>query len=173
MRFNQPSIYLTTYKNKRYVGKTNGRGNDYYGSGVRIKNIKDKTKLKVKLLETTTLDKLNEREIFWIAKLKPELNYTSGGDGGDTSASFTKEGALSKSKKMKAMKRSKEWCDRISKAKQGSKHSEEVKLKMSKAKLGKKPEAAIKASIKVRKTKAYREMMSKALKKAWAEGRVR
>src|SRR6056300_402510 len=68
MRFSQPSIYLTTYKGKKYVGQTKGRGNDYYGSGVRIKNIKDKTKLKVKLLETTTLDKLNEREIFWISK---------------------------------------------------------------------------------------------------------
>ena len=138
MRFSQPSIYLTTYKGKKYVGQTKGRGNDYYGSGVRIRRIKDKTKLKVKLLETTTLDKLNEREIFWIAKLKPELNYTSGGDGGDTSAHFTKEGALSKSKKMSSIVRSQEWKDNIRKAKLGKKLSAYQRKQMSKAKLGKK-----------------------------------
>jgi len=137
MRFNQPSIYLTTYKNKRYVGKTNGRGNDYYGSGVLIKKI-DKSKLKVKLLETTTLDKLEEREIFWIAKLKPELNLTPGGEGGDRSKFFTKEGAKSKSIKMSNIKRSKEWCDNIRKSKVGLTHTTETKLKMSKSKLGRK-----------------------------------
>ena len=137
MRFLQPSIYLTTYKGKRYIGQTIGKGNDYYGSGRRIKQL-DKSKLKVQLLETTTKDKLNEREIFWIAKLKPELNYTSGGEGGDTSASFTKAGALSKSKKMKAMVRSQEWKDNIRKSKLGVKLSDFQREQMSKAHKGKK-----------------------------------
>ena len=137
MRFHQPSIYLTTYNNKKYVGKTNGRGNDYYGSGVLIKKL-DKSKLKVKLLETTTKDKLDEREIFWIAKLKPELNLATGGEGGDRSQFFTKEGAISKSKKMSAIVRSQEWKDNIRKAKLGKKLSVYHREQMSKAKLGKK-----------------------------------
>ena len=174
MRFLQPSIYLTTYKGKRYIGQTNGRGNDYYGSGVRIKNIKDKSKLKVQLLESTTLEKLNEREIFWIAKLKPELNYTPGGDGGDTSKFFTKEGALSKSKKMKAFPRSKEWCERISKAKQGSKHSEESKKAMSKAHTGKTLSKQHKLKIKkavnnFKDDPQYRKRLSVAITKWWAD----
>ena len=148
MRFNQPSIYLTTYKGKRYVGKTIGNGRDYYGSGVIIQNIKDKAKLKVKLIEKTTLSKLDERETYWIKKLQPELNLAPGGEGGDRSMCFTKEGALSKSKKMKAMKRSKEWCDNIRKSKLGVKLSDFQKEQMRKAKLGTKLSEKHKLSIK-------------------------
>ena len=139
MRFQQPSIYLTTYKGKRYVGQTNGHRKDYYGSGKVIQRVLKKhgpSVLKVQLLEETTLDKLNEREIFWISKLKPELNFTSGGEGGDTG--LTEKGRLSKSKKMSSLKRSKEWCDNIRKSKLGKKLSDFHKQRMSEVRIGKK-----------------------------------
>ena len=176
MRFSQPSIYLTTYKGKRYVGKTYGtRSSNYHGSGNIIKAIikkHGKSVLKTKLLETTSLDKLDQREIFWIAKLKPEMNIAPGGEGGDRSMSFTPAIAKSKSKKMSALKRSKEWGDRISKSKLGSTHTDETKQKMSVAKQGIRPDHAIKASLAIRKTKAYRAMMSEAITKMWAKRKV-
>ena len=42
-----------------------------YGSDVFVRDI----------LEETTLDMLNEREIHWIAQLHPEYNMNRGGDG--------------------------------------------------------------------------------------------
>ena len=153
MRFSQPSIYLTTYKGKKYVGQTNGHRKDYYGSGKVIQRILKKygpSVLKVQLLETTTLDKLNEREIFWIAKLKPELNCTSGGEGGDTG--LTEEGRKSKSEKMKAFPRSKEWNDNIRKSKIGKKLSDYHKKRMSEVRIGKKL------------SKEHREAISKGMK---------
>lgn len=44
-------------------------------------------KFTVTVLEETTPELLNEREQFWISKLNPHYNMTSGGDGGDTSNS--------------------------------------------------------------------------------------
>ena len=178
MRFYQPSIYLTTYKGKKYVGKTIGNGRDYYGSGVIIQNIKDKSKLKVKLVEKTTLSKLDERETYWIKKLQPELNLAPGGEGGDRSMCFTKEGALSKSKKMKAMKRSKEWCDNIRKSKLGLKHSEETKKKLSEIHTGKKLSKSHKLSIKkavnnFKDDPQYRKRLSAAVTKWWADRKER
>jgi group I intron endonuclease len=39
------------------------------------------------LEQVESVNILNEREIYWIAKLKPKYNMTKGGDGGDTSSS--------------------------------------------------------------------------------------
>ena len=79
---------------------------------------------------------------------------------------------MSKSKKMKAMKRSKEWCDNIRKAKLGKKLPAHQIEAMSKAKQGIRPDHAIKASIAIRKTKEYRAMMSESIKKMWAKRKV-
>jgi len=176
MRFYEPAIYLTTYKNRRYVGKTIGRGNDYYGSGRLIQNIiksGSKDKLKVKLLETVKdVSKLDEKEIYWIAKLKPEMNIAPGGEGGDRSMAFTKEGAKSKSIKMSNMKRSKEWCDNIRKAKLGIKLSDYQRQKISESHKGKVLSEKHKKSISKgssNRTVEYKKNMSKIIKLAWAK----
>ena len=85
MRFNQPVIYGTSYKGKLYVGQHVGTGVDYVGGGVIIKNIiksGNREKLITGVIEyVNDVNKLNEREIYWIEKLKPELNLTAGGEG--------------------------------------------------------------------------------------------
>lgn len=93
-------IYIITNEvnNKRYIGKS------VYPIESRFKrHIKNATKggqtklyyemrelgivnFKVDLLEETTEELINEREIYYISKLKPELNGTPGGDGGSTTA---------------------------------------------------------------------------------------
>ena len=85
MRFDQPVIYGTSYKGKLYVGQHVGTGVDYVGGGVIIKNIiksGNREKLITGVIEyVDDVNKLNEREIYWIEKLKPELNLTAGGEG--------------------------------------------------------------------------------------------
>ena len=173
MRFDQPVIYQTTYKGKKYIGKHIGNGRDYVGGGRIIKNIirsGNRHKLKTKVIEyVNNVNQLDEREVYWINKIKPELNLAPGGEGGDRSMFFTEEGAKSKSIKMSNFKRSKEWCNNISKSKIGIKLSVYQREQMSKAKLGKKPIHAIKASLVIRKTDSYRKMMSESIKKMWAK----
>lgn len=41
----------------------------------------------IESIESTNKSSLNEREMYWISKLSPVYNMTSGGDGGDTSKS--------------------------------------------------------------------------------------
>ena len=95
MVFNKPAIYETTYKGQKYIGQHIGNGRDYVGSGVIIKNIiksGNKHKLKTRVIEfVKDVSKIDEREIYWIKKIKPELNIAPGGEGGDHSMFFTKE----------------------------------------------------------------------------------
>ena len=173
MRFYEPVIYQTSYNNKKYIGQHIGNGRDYVGGGVIIKDIiksGNKHKLNTKVIEyVKDVNQLDEREIYWIEKLKPELNLAPGGEGGDRSMFFTPEISKSKSDKMKAFVRSKEWCDNIRKSKLGVKLSDFQREQMSKAKRGIKPVKAIQASLAIRKTKAYREMMSESITKMWAK----
>ena len=142
MRFDRPVIYQTTYKGKKYIGQHIGNGRDYVGGGRIIKDIirsGNRHKLKTKVIEyVNNVNQLDEREVYWINKIKPELNLAPGGEGGDRSTFFTEEGAKSKSIKMSNLKRSKEWCNNISKSKIGLTHTTETKLKMRKSKLGRK-----------------------------------
>jgi len=84
MIFNRPVIYGTSYKGKLYIGQHIGNGTDYVGSGLLISRIikkGDKNKLVTGVIEyVDDVNKLNEREIYWIEKLKPELNLTKGGE---------------------------------------------------------------------------------------------
>ena len=141
MRFDQPVIYQTTYKNKKYIGQHIGNGRDYVGGGKIIKSIiksGNKHKLKTKAIEyVKDINLLDEREIYWIDKIKPELNLAPGGEGGDRSMFFTEKTSKSKSKKMKAIVRNKEWCENIRKSKLGVKLSDYQKQKMSEAHKGK------------------------------------
>jgi group I intron endonuclease len=94
-------IYRITNKvnSKSYVGKTTkslqerfqkhvynckAGSNTYLYKAMRRYGIETFT---AEVLEETTYDQLNDQESFWILKLSPEYNMTSGGDGGDTSTS--------------------------------------------------------------------------------------
>jgi len=84
MIFDRPVIYGTSYKGKLYIGQHIGNGIDYVGSGLLISRVikkGDKNKLITGVIEyVDDVQKLNEREIYWIEKLKPKLNLTKGGE---------------------------------------------------------------------------------------------
>ena len=176
MRFDQPVIYQTSYKGKKYIGQHIGNGRDYVGGGKIIKSIIKsgyRHKLKTKVIEyVKDINLLDEREIYWIDKIKPELNLAPGGEGGDRSMFFTEKTSKSKSKKMKAIVRNKEWCDNIRKAKLGVKLSNYHKQKISESHKGKKlSKEHIKKlkyanSVKAR-GEQYRKNLSKAVKLWW------
>ena len=178
MRFDQPVIYQTTYKNKKYIGQHIGNGRDYVGGGKIIKSIiksGNKHKLKTKVIEyVNDVNKLDEREIYWIDKIKPELNLAPGGEGGDRSMFFTEKTSKIKSKKMKAIVRDKEWCENISKSKIGKKLSEEHKDSIRQKHIGKKLSKKHKEKIrdsfnKVKQTREYKKNLSSAVKLWWAK----
>ena len=120
-------IYKTTDKftNKIYIGKHHSdtfKGIDYIGSGLIIRNIKNKclkenisleNRFLVELIDVAdSLEELNEKEKFWIETLdarNPDIGYNirAGGDCGPGGAMF-----------------------------KGHKHSEETKLKMSLSRKG-------------------------------------
>jgi len=159
MIFDRPVIYGTSYKGKLYVGQHIGDGSDYVGSGVIIKDIKksgNEDKLITGVIEyVDDVNNLNEREIYWIKKLKPKLNLTLGG-GGSLGRKHSKETIekISKSKigmyvgeknPMYGKKHSKETKNILSKKQKGEnnnfygkKHSLETLKKMSLTKQGEK-----------------------------------
>jgi|SRR6056300_1009986 len=143
MRFDQPVIYGTSYKGKLYVGQHTGRNSYYVGSGNKIKQLKKQGKSKYLVTGVIEyvddINKLNEREIYWIKKLKPELNISTG--GGNVSVVTKKKIAkLMKGKKnpMYGKKHTKDSLKKMSLTKLGKKLSSETKLKMSKSHKGKK-----------------------------------
>jgi group I intron endonuclease len=93
-------IYLITNKvnGKTYVGKTTKsleerfkrhmynckEGNTYLYKAMRKHGSEN---FKAEILEETSPEKLDKQERYWILKLTPEYNMTSGGDGGNTSMS--------------------------------------------------------------------------------------
>ena len=79
------------------------------------------------IIEKCSPDVLNEREIYWIDKIKPCYNMTAGGDGGNTSHSpnYKRANQLSHQNRppesyasygMKGKKQSDKWHDAIRKA---------------------------------------------------------
>jgi len=178
MRFDQPVIYQTTYKNKKYIGQHIGNGRDYVGGGKIIKSIiksGNKHKLKIKVIEyVDDVNKLDEREIYWIDKIKPELNLAPGGEGGDRSMFFTEKTSKIKSKKMKTIVRDKEWCENISKSKIGKKLSEEHKDSIRQKHIGKKVSKETIKKLKYANSveargEQYRKNLKAAMKLWWAK----
>lgn len=120
-------IYKITnlINNKIYVGQSININNSYYGSGIRIINaIKKYGKQNFKkdiLCECSSIEELNEKEMFWINKLdsrKNGYNISYGGKGKGTCSEETKR--------------------KISASRKGIKHSQEAKKKMSLSQTGKK-----------------------------------
>ena len=67
-------IYKTTnlINGKIYVGKDSNDNPNYLGSGIVLKNAIDKygrKSFKKEILEICDLSNINDREIYWIAKL--------------------------------------------------------------------------------------------------------
>lgn len=115
----------------------------------------------IELLEEVEKD-LNIREIFWIEKLEPKYNMTSGGDGGDTSNTPKYKEYMKLHSKLISgennpfygKKHTEETKRKISEKKKGSKHTEESKKKISAANLGRKmPRDAVeRVRLKISKT---------------------
>jgi group I intron endonuclease len=153
-------IYIVenTINNKKYVGKKTGKfDKNYYGSGIIVRQaIKKygKDKFSVKILENCdSPDSLNQREKYFIEKLKPIYNISAGGDGGHVlkyaDKEYVKEIYERQSEAMKntwknlSSDERKAWGENISKSRKGSNgrigthHSEETKKKISESNKGK------------------------------------
>ena len=74
--------------NKFYVGKDKNNNPKYFGSGKILRLAIEKYgngNFKKEIIEECKTNKeLNEREIYWIDKLKPQYNLARGGCGGNT-----------------------------------------------------------------------------------------
>jgi Straboviridae intron-associated endonuclease 1 len=118
------------------------------------------------------IDLLNEREIFWISKLKPEYNCTKGGEG-TYGRIVTEEQRRKMSEKIKGRKYSQEHCDNIGKSKNGYrptektlqlrastrkpfKHSEKARQKISESRKGKKRSEETRRKLSESKKKAIK-----------------
>lgn len=155
-------IYKTTnlINQKFYVGKDTHNNPNYYGSGKRLKlaiqkyGIENFEKEIIEICDS--LDKLNEREKFWIKELNAineGYNISLGGDGGDTISKNPKKyeigKKISESNKGRFIGKtnSKETREKISKALKGKflgnknpnygkNHTDETKDKIRKKALG-------------------------------------
>jgi group I intron endonuclease len=108
-------IYKTTnlINQKFYVGKDTHNNPNYYGSGKRLKLAIQKygiENFKKEIIEICdSVEKLNERERFWIKELNAineGYNISLGGDGGDTISNNPRKYEIAKihSQKMKMEK---------------------------------------------------------------------
>jgi len=79
--FSVPHIYALVYEGKiKYIGQSNGSRPNYYTGGVIPRKIKQ---LGIKgVIEFCSTDQLNKKEIYWISKVKPIFNISSGGSDG-------------------------------------------------------------------------------------------
>jgi len=104
-----PSIYKTTnlVNGKFYVGQDSNDNPNYLGSGTYLARAilkYERSNFVKEILEYCEKDQLNEREIFWIAKLKSNevgYNLTVGGDG--FKGKHTEESKLKMSKAKKGI----------------------------------------------------------------------
>lgn len=111
-------VYIITNNltNDTYIGKTtktlnerfnkhcqNAKNNSqtYFHRAIRKYGKKSFSLKVLENLEPT--DNIDEREIFWISKLKPTYNMTKGGEGGDTSSSPNFISSLKKRRSTKGM----------------------------------------------------------------------
>lgn len=89
---NEGYIYITTniINGKKYIGQTNGNSKYYIGGGkLFLKAFKKygRKSFRKKILEICDIEKLDEREIFWIKNFNADndpnfYNLSSGGKGG-------------------------------------------------------------------------------------------
>lgn len=147
-------IIKNIVNNNCYIGKTNNfkrRFSEHktieHESNSSLKLAYKKYGLenfKFEILEKCEIDKLNEREIFWIDKLKPKYNRTIGGDGatGHKLSNELKNLLKNKGKifwnNLDEKKRKEIIFKNLTGPQKGHKVSEETKQKLRLANLGKK-----------------------------------
>lgn len=153
-------IYLIVNKvnGKTYVGqhKSNNWKDSYMGSGVALRNAKNKYGIenfeKFLIQYVATIEEANAQEEFWIAEYrkrgKAEYNLTAGGDGckgiKHSEESKMKNRLAHLGKKLYPNGRvfTEDWKKHISEGRKGiasftgKHHSEETKTKISKSKMG-------------------------------------
>jgi group I intron endonuclease len=137
---------------KTYIGKKYGAFNEsYYGSGTLIKKAIQKygqnSFTNKMLCECIDEEDINNKEKYYIEKIKPEYNIAKGGSGGDTlllaDKNYKKQIiekrslAISKAWSEKSVEEKQKWKKAISDSKKGKKyyrpnykHSDEVKQKI-------------------------------------------
>lgn len=143
---------VQTLNKRLYKHKYNKRRNPSHKNSWLIqlegKGLLDE--LKIELIEECDVSVLNNREIFWIAKLRGDgyklTNMTEGGEVGSLGCKHTDEakGKISEAgKRLKGIKRSEETRNKISDSLRGKKgrntgntHSEETKKRISETKKG-------------------------------------
>ena len=174
---------------KIYVGQTRRTLEERIGEHKRHKNgliglaIKKYgwKNFKVEVLEEcTSSDQLNEREIFWIAKLNCKIpngyNKTDGGDGSYIRTAENRAKLSAVHKGQKGRKHTPEELEKISAGRKGKKQTPESNAKNSAAHLGKKRslESRAKQSATMKGKKHSAETCAKqsaAMKKYWAKKR--
>ncbi len=119
-------IYKTTnlVNGKSYIGKTVREWNGYLGSGKIILRAIEKygrEYFKREILERCSREELSEREIYWIAKLKPDYNIAKGGEGGDTFTNNPNKDIIR---------------EKIRKIHKGRKNTQETRRRMSEVRMG-------------------------------------
>jgi group I intron endonuclease len=92
-----------------------------------------KSSFTIELLETTTIEQLNDRERYWIATLSPHYNMTSGGDG---VANLCESSRSKKSLALKGRTFSESTRDKLRRAALGRSPTAETRAKLSAAMKG-------------------------------------
>ncbi len=147
-------IYKTVnvVNDKFYVGKDRYDNPEYLGSGLILRQAIRKYgrhSFRKEIVEHCQDDvELNEREVYWIDKLRPPYNIAAGGTGGSTMKHASESSR-------------KEWRRKLSVAGKGKHISDEVKEKMSRAKRGKVFSEEHKANLS----------MARAGKPSWNKGK--
>lgn len=106
-----------------YIGKHNGNDPNYMGSGKLLQQAKEKYGLdnfeKIILETVDSLELLNEREQYWIAKTNAvndpmSYNLAQGGEGGDLSKFIDYESRQYSIPNSERFKAAREWLDTLS-----------------------------------------------------------
>ncbi|MBT4207913.1 GIY-YIG nuclease family protein [Candidatus Woesearchaeota archaeon] len=158
-------IYKTTnlLNGKFYIGQTRQNNNRYYkGSGIILSNAIKKYGGENFIVETLevvdSIDKLDEREKYWISKLKPEYNISPGGLTND---------AVAGGKATLGLRRTKEQKKKMSLAQRNSKiHKEVMRSKEVREKISR---GVSKVSKELWKSDEYREKQRLAHKRYYEE----
>lgn len=136
-------IYKTTnlLNGNFYIGQDSKNDPMYLGSGILLNRAIEKhgrENFKKEIIESCNNKvQLNDREIFWIDKLKPIYNIAKGGSGGDTISNHPDYDNIIKKLKQRPVRRKTELERERQRGDNNPAKRPEVRKKISEAKLGK------------------------------------
>lgn len=124
-----------------YIGQDSKNNPLYLGSGILLNRAIEKygrENFKKEIIESCNNKvQLNDREIFWINKLKPIYNIAKGGNGGDTISNHPEHASIIKKFKQRPIRRKTELERDRRRGDNNPAKRPEVRKKISQAKLGK------------------------------------